>query len=96
MAKTEKNLIKSLRARGVRRSTAEELVRGAIGATKPKNARRLVKDLDSVVGEFKDRLSGGPEQRSAAAKKAARTRKAKARARSEASKRAARTRARKS
>jgi hypothetical protein len=94
MAKTEKKLIKSLRARGVRRSTAEALVRGAVGAAKPKNAKRLVADLDSVVGEFKDRLSGGPARRSASAKKAARTRKAKARARSEAAKRGARKRAR--
>jgi hypothetical protein len=95
MAKTEKGLVKSLRSRGVKRSTAEELVRGAMGAAKPKNARRLVADLDSVVEEFKDRLSGGPQRRSAAAKKAARTRKLKARIRSEAAKRGARTRSRK-
>ncbi|MHB8531366.1 MAG: hypothetical protein ACYDC2_01470 [Solirubrobacteraceae bacterium] len=93
MAKAEKNLIKSLRARGVRRSTAEERVRGLVGAAKPKTARRAIADLDSVVGEFKDRLRGGPQRRSAAAKKAAATRKSTARARSESAKRGARTRA---
>lgn len=94
MAKAEKSLIKSLRARGVRRSTAEELVRGVAGAAKPKNARRAIADLDSVVDEFKDRLRKGPERRSAAAKKAAVTRKRKARERSQSAKRGARTRAR--
>jgi hypothetical protein len=94
MAKTEKNLIKDLRARGLRRSSAEELVRATLGATKPKKARRVIADLDSVVDEFKDRLRGGPERRSAATKKAVATRKKKARARSEAAKRGARMRVR--
>lgn len=97
MAKAEKNLIKGLRARGVRRSTAEELAKGvagaAKGATKPKKARRAVADLGSVVDEFSDRLRRGPERRSAAAKKAAATRKSKARARSQSAKKGARKRA---
>jgi hypothetical protein len=93
MAKDEKNLIKSLRARGVRRSTAEELAKGVAGAAKPKKARRAVADLGSVVDEVKDRLRRGPERRSAAAKKAAATRKRKARARSQSARKGARKRA---
>jgi hypothetical protein len=93
VAKTGKNLIKDLRARGVRKKTAEDLVRGALGVAKPRNARRAISELDSVVDEFKDRLRHGPERRSAASKKAAATRKKKARARSSAAKRGARTRA---
>jgi hypothetical protein len=51
-------------------------------------------DLSSVVGDVGDRLRHGPEKRSAAARKAARTRKRKANKRSEAAKRGARTHAR--
>ena len=94
MAKTETDLFKSLRARGVRKKIAKQLTRATSGVSKPKVARRAMADLSSVVGDVSDRLRHGPEKRSAAAKKAARTRKQKARNRSEAAKRGARTRAR--
>ena len=94
MAKTETDLFKSLRARGVRKKIAKQLTRATSEASKSKVAWRAMADLSSVVGDVSDRLRHGPETRSAAAKKAARTRKQKARKRSEAAKRGARTRAR--
>ena len=93
MAKTETDLYKSLRARGVRKKIAKQVTRATSGAAKPKVARHAMADLGSVVGDVGDRLRHGPEKRSAAAKKAARTRKRKADKRSRAAKRGARTRA---
>jgi len=92
MAKTDKKLLKSLKARGLRKRTAVDVVRATSGATKSRAARRVVADLSSVVDDVSDRLREGPQRRSASAKKAARTRKRKARARTEAAKRGARKR----
>lgn len=94
MSKSEKDLSKSLRARGVRKRLARKVARATNGAASPKIARRAMADLASVVTEIQDRLQHGPQKRSAAAKKAAATRKRKARQRSKAAKRGARTRAR--
>jgi len=94
MSKREKELSKSLRTRGLRKGLARKVARATDGSGNPKIARRAVADLASVVAEIQDRLRQGPQKRSAAAKKAARTRKQKARQRSRAAKRAARTRAR--
>jgi hypothetical protein len=94
MAKRDKDLFESLRARGVREKVAKEVARATSGGVKPKVARRAMSDLASVVGEIRDRLRDGPEKRSAAAKKAARTRRRKAQQRSQSAKRGARTRAR--
>lgn len=94
MATKDKKLVKSLRERGLRKSTAADVVKATSGAAKSKAARRVVADLSSVVDELRDRMREGPEKRSASAKKAAKTRKRKARARSQAAKRAARTRTR--
>jgi hypothetical protein len=94
MANGEKQLFNSLRERGLRKSAARDVVRATSGAAKSKAARRVVADLASVVDDVSDRLRHGPEKRSASAKKAAKTRKRKARARSKAAKRGARTRAR--
>lgn len=95
MAKSETDLFKSLRARGVRKKIAKQVTRATSGTGKPKVARRAMADLSSVVGDVSDRLRHGPEKRSAAAKKAARTRKQKTAKRSQSAKRGARTRARK-
>ncbi|HEV7459999.1 MAG TPA: hypothetical protein VGN78_05650 [Solirubrobacteraceae bacterium] len=93
MAKRDKDLFDSLRARGVRKKVADGVAKSVNGAAKPKVARRAMSDLSTVVAEIQDRIQGGPEKRRAAAKKAARTRKRKAQRRSDAAKRAARTRA---
>jgi hypothetical protein len=92
MAKRDKELFQSMRARGVRKKVADRVAKAANGAAKPKVARRAMSDLSTVVAEIQDRLQGGPEKRRAAAKKAARTRKRKAQRRSAAAKRAARAR----
>jgi hypothetical protein len=94
MSKGNKKLSKSLRARGVRKKLADEVARATNGAASPKIARRAMSDLASVVTEIHDRLQHGPQKRSAAARKAARTRRRKAQQRSMSAKRAARTRAR--
>lgn len=94
MAKSETDLFKSLRARGVRKKIAKQVTRVTSGAGKPRVARRAMADLSSVVEDVSDRLRHGPEKGSAAAKKAARTRKRKADKRSQSAKRGARTRAR--
>lgn len=94
MASSDKKLMKSLRGRGLRKRAARELVRATNGEAKPKAARHLVADLGSVVSELSDRLRHGPEKRSAAARKAAKTRRRKAAARSQAAKRGAHTKSR--
>lgn len=93
MAKRDKDLFDTLRARGVRKKVADRVAKSVNGSAKPKAARRAVSDLSTVVAEIQDRIQGGPEKRRAAAKKAARTRKRKAQRRRDAAKRAARTRA---
>jgi hypothetical protein len=102
MAKTklkrDKKLYDRLRSSGVRKKVADK-VSVALpkqGGAKPGPARRAAADLSSAVDEIKDRVTGGPQKRSAAAKKAASTRKAKAAKRSAAAKRAAKSRAKKS
>ena len=102
MAKTkikpDEKLYDRLRSSGVRKKVAAK-VSDALpqhGAPQPGLARRAAADLSSAADEIKDRVKGGPKKRSAAAKKAASTHKAKAAKRSAAGKKAARTRAKKS
>lgn len=94
MAKENKKLAKNLRSRGIRRRVADDIARALGGGSKPKSSRKSIADLTAAVREIDDRLRGGPEKRSAAAKKGARTRKRKAEKRSEAAQRGARKRAR--
>jgi hypothetical protein len=91
VAKRDKDLFESLRRRGIRKKTADDLARTTDGATE--NARRALADLTSVVEDIGDRLGGGADTRSAAARKAAATRKQKARTRQAAVEKGARTRA---
>jgi hypothetical protein len=96
MAK-DQDLFDKLRARGLRKSAANNLAKafGRADSSPPsKGARRAVSELRSLVDELEDRARGGPAKRKAAAKKAAATRKRKAAERSAAAKKAARTRAR--
>lgn len=94
MARENKQLAKSLRSRGIRKKIANDIARALGGDSKPKGNRKSISDLTSAVAEINDRLRSGPEQRSAASKKGARTRKRKAERRSEAAKRGARKRSR--
>jgi hypothetical protein len=92
----DKKLFKQIRSLGVRKSRARDVAKAVRNSPKsaPKAARRVATDLSGAVVEIQDRLNHGPEKRKAAAKKAAATRKQKAKRRSEAAKKAARTRAR--
>jgi glycine cleavage system H lipoate-binding protein len=90
--KMDKTLFKQVRSLGVRKSRAREVAEAVRNS--PKSARRVAGDLSGAVVEIQDRLNHGPEKRKAAAKKAAATRKQKAKRRSEAAEKAARTRAR--
>jgi len=98
MAKTTDNqLFDRLRATGLRKSVARDLSSALSSAksSRPSQAAQgTIGELRKLVDELEDRARGGPAQRSAAAKKAATTRKRQAAARSAAAKKAARTRAR--
>jgi len=100
MAKTERDLFDTLRARGLRKSAAENLARafGQADSSPPsKGAKRAVSELRDLVSELESRVGRGggtkSKSRSEAAKKAAATRKRKANERSRAAKKAAQTRA---
>jgi hypothetical protein len=94
--KIDKDLFKRMRSLGVRKGPAKKVAGAVRNSSKsaPKAAQRAMADLSSAVVEIQDRLNHGPEKRQAAAKKAARTRKQKAKRRSQSAKKAARTRAR--
>jgi hypothetical protein len=95
----DRDLFDKLRARGLRKSAANNIARafGKADSSPPgKGAKRAVAELRSLVDELEDRARGGPGKRQAAAKKAAATRKRKAAQRSAAAKKGARTRARSS
>jgi hypothetical protein len=97
MAKTKPNkkLYSRMRAGGVRKKIARELselpahVSG--GKTAPKPLRAAIDRLDAAVGELKDHSRRG--DRKAAARKAAKTRRAKAESRHRAARKGARSRA---
>ena len=96
MAK-DNDLFDKLRARGLRKSAANNLAKafGRADSSPPSHgAKRAVAELRSLVDELEDRARGGPAKRKAAAQKAAATRKRKANERSQAAKKAARTRSR--
>ena len=93
--KIDEDLFNRMRSLGVRKSRAKEVAGAVRNSPKaaPKAARRTMADLSGAVVEIQDRLNHEPEKRKAAAKKAARTRKQKAKRRSQSAKKAARTRA---
>ena len=96
MAK-DTDLFDKLRARGLRKSAANNLAKAFGKADKSppsRGAKKAVTELRSLVDDLEDRVKGGPAKRQSAAKKAAATRKRKANQRSAAAKKAARTRAR--
>lgn len=93
--KMDKKLFDRMRSLGVRKSTARDVAESVVNSSKaaPKQARDAVANLTGAAAEIQDRMGGGPEKRKAAAKKAAATRKAKAKKRSDSAKKAAKTRA---
>ena len=93
--KMDKKLFDRMRSLGVRKSTARNVAESVVNSGKaaPKTARKAMADLTGAAAEIQDRMKGGPQKRKAAAKKAARTRKEKAKRRSQAAKKGAKTRA---
>ena len=99
MAKTDRDLFDTLRARGLRKSAANNLAKAFGRADKSppsKGAKRAVSQLRDLVSELESKVGRADRKRSAAAKKAAATRKRKADQRSAAAKKAAETRAQRS
>jgi hypothetical protein len=97
--KKEQELFDLLRARGLRKRVASSVANAAgkaDGGRVPKQVRNVIGDLQALVGEVEDRVTGRASRRSAAAAKAARTRKRNAAKRSTAAKKGARTRAKSS
>ena len=103
MARTpniDKDLVKRLRASGLRKKVANNVAAAVDGARSrkqpPKDVARVISELRNVASELQDRATGGSDKRSAAATKAAATRKRNAAKRSAAAKQGARSRAKKS
>lgn len=99
MARTDRDLFDTLRARGLRKSAASNLAKAfgkADNSPPSKGAKRAVSELRDIVSELESRVGRTDRKRSAAAKKAAATRKRKAGQRSAAAKRGAQTRAKNS
>lgn len=76
-SKADKNLYDRLRAGGVRKKVAKEVSKLSPEKDSPqmKAARRAAADLNLAVDDIKDLITGGPQKRSNAAKKGAKTRK---------------------
>ena len=99
MARTDRDLFDTLRARGLRKSAASNLAKAfgkADNSPPGKGAKRAVSELRDIVSELESRVGRTDRKRSAAAKKAAATRKRKANQRSAAAKKGAQTRAKSS
>ncbi len=94
--KADSDLMGALRAGGLRKKAAKTFTdatgRAQRGRDVPKGARKALNGLKSMVGDLEDRFSGGPEKRSASARKVSRTRKQKAERRSAAAAKGAKTR----
>jgi hypothetical protein len=75
--KGNQNLYDRLRAGGVRKKVAKEVsrLRPDKDGAEMKAVRRVAADLNMAVDDIKDLITGGPQKRSKAAKKAAKTRK---------------------
>lgn len=92
--KRQQDVIDRLHANGIRKRSAKLIASATDGRRKPaKQVRRVINDLNKVVSEAEDRVTGGPAKRKAAAKKSVATRKKNQARRSAAAKKAARTRA---
>lgn len=93
-SRPDKALYDRLRNSGVRKKAARQVSRAlpAKGSPSAKAAERIANDLNKAASDIKDLISRGPQKRSAAARKGAKTRKANQKKRSQGAKKAARTR----
>jgi hypothetical protein len=93
-SRPDKALYDRLRSSGVRKKAAKQVSRVLPGKSSPstKAAERIANDLNKAASDIKDLISRGPQKRSAAAKKGAKTRKANQKKRSQSAKKGAKTR----
>ncbi len=91
MANKNADLFDTLRASGLRKRVAKTI--SDTGGKGEDAVRETVTRLRAVADDLETRVTGGSRKRSAAAQKAARTRRANAAKRSTAAKKGARTRA---
>jgi hypothetical protein len=94
-SKADKNLYGRLRDSGVRKKVAKRVSEAVPikGSKSPAMAHRVADELSKAADSIRDRVGGGSRKRSEAAKKAARTRKAKAAKRRGSARKGAKTRA---
>ncbi len=76
-AKADRDLYDRLRVGGVRKKVAREVSRlqPEKDGAEMKAVRRVANDLNKAAEDVKDLVTGGPQKRSKAAKKGAKTRK---------------------
>ena len=76
-AKTDRDLYDRLRVGGVRKKVAKEVsrLRPDKDSAEMNAVRRVANDLNKAAEDVKDLVTGGPQKRSKAAKKGAKTRK---------------------
>ena len=76
-SKVDKDLYDRLRVGGVRKKVAKEVsrLRPDKDSAEMKAVRRVANDLNKAAEEVKDLVTGGPQKRSKAARKGAKTRK---------------------
>jgi hypothetical protein len=99
MGKSNDDLFDTLRSRGVRKKLAKSMAkldgnRMRSGAKGEKLAKQAAEDLTAAADDIRQRVLRRSRTRSAAARKAAQTRKSNARKRKAAAKKASRTRRR--
>lgn len=98
MAKTkkkpDKRLYDALRDSGVRKKTASRVAKAlpGKGSKSPTKAHRIADQLHTAADSISERAGGGSRTRSKAAKKAARTRKAKTASRRQSARKGAKSR----
>lgn len=76
-SKNDQDLYERLRAEGVRKRVAKEVskLKPDPDGAEMNAIRRIAADLNMAVDDIKDLITGGPQKRSKAAKKGAKTRK---------------------
>lgn len=94
----DKKLYDRLRNSGVRKKAAKQVSRALPekGSPSANAAERIADDLSAAASDIRDLITRGPQKRSEAAKKAAKTRKKNKAKRSKAAKKAAKPRKEKS
>lgn len=92
--KSDKHLYDVLRDSGVRKKTASRVAQAlpAKGSKSPTKANRIADQLHTAADSIRERAGGGSSKRSKAAKKGARTRKAKAASRRQSARKGAKSR----